>query len=146
MSTFASQAGAPSGGGVATLSGKVTLLLPPKVKIDPGGSVVFIPGLTVSAPAPASPGSVTSRDKRFDPRILAVSSGTRVKFPNVDSIYHNAFSLSPGNTFDMGLYRKGASKDVVLKNPGIVRVYCNIHPDMAASVIVSVIASPPAPP
>lgn len=132
-STFASQA-APASSGGATLSGKVTLLLPPKVKIDPGGSVVWIPGLTVNAPA--APNSVTSRDKRFDPRVLAVPAGTRVKFPNVDSIYHNAFSLSPGNTFDMGLYRKGASRDVVMQNPGIVRVYCNIHPDMAASVVV----------
>ena len=133
VAAFASQAPPVSGSG-ATLSGKVTLLLPPKVKIDPGGSVVWIPGLIVNAPA--APNSVTSRDKRFDPRILAVAAGTRVKFPNVDSIYHNAFSLSPGNTFDMGLYRKGASRDVVMKNPGIVRVYCNIHPDMAASVVV----------
>ncbi len=133
MSAFASQV-APAGGG-ATLSGKITLLLPPKVKIDPGGSVVWIPGLTLSTP-PRSANSVTSRDKRFDPRILAVPAGTRVNFPNVDSIYHNAFSLSPGNSFDMGLYRKGASRDVVMKNPGIVRVYCNIHPDMAASVVV----------
>ena len=135
MSASASQVAPPPSGGASTLSGKITLLLPPKVKIDPGGSVVWIPGLTVSAPAgPAN--SVTSKDKRFDPRVLAVPKGTRVRFPNVDSIYHNAFSLSPGNTFDMGLYRKGASRDVVMKNPGIVRVYCNIHPDMAASVVV----------
>jgi hypothetical protein len=126
--------GAPSSSAGSTLSGRITLLLPPRVKIDPGGSVVWIPGLTVNAPPP--PAAVTSKDKRFDPRILAVPAGTRVKFPNVDSIYHNAFSLSPGNAFDMGLYRKGASRDVVLKNPGIVRVYCNIHPDMAASVVV----------
>ncbi len=122
-------------GEAAELSGRVTLILPPKVQIDPGGSVVWIPGLAVEATAMSAP-SVTSKGKRFDPRILAVPSGTRVKFPNLDSIYHNAFSLSPGNTFDMGLYRKGASRDVVLKSPGIVRIYCNIHPDMAASVVV----------
>lgn len=133
-STFASQLSSPSG--TAVLSGRVTLLLPPKARIDPGGSVVWIPGLNVASPAPGASVAVTSREKRFDPRILAVSSGTRVKFPNVDSIYHNAFSLSPGNKFDMGLYRKGASRDFVMKNPGIVRVYCNIHPDMAASVVV----------
>lgn len=135
VSAFAAQVGPAQGGGASILSGKVSLLLPPKVQIDPGGSVVWIPGLAVS-PAPPSAPSVTSRDKRFDPRILAVSAGTRVKFPNVDSIYHNAFSLSPGNAFDVGLYRRGASRDVVMKNPGIVRVYCNIHPDMAASVVV----------
>lgn len=120
----------------AVLSGRVSLLLPPKVKIDPGGSVIWIPGLTVASSASAAPPSVTSKDKRFDPRILAVSSGTKVAFPNSDSIYHNAFSLSPSNKFDMGLYRKGASRDFVMRNPGIVRIYCNIHPDMAASVVV----------
>ena len=135
LSASASQVTPPSISGASTLAGKITLLLPPKVKIDPGGSVVWIPGLTVSTPT-ASLNSVTSKDKRFDPRVLAVSAGTRVRFPNVDPIYHNAFSLSPGNTFDVGLYRKGASRDVVMRNPGIVRVYCNIHPDMAASVVV----------
>lgn len=134
VTAFASQVAALAASGAA-LGGKVTLLLPPKVKIDPGGSVIWIPGLTLSAPATAAH-SVTSRDKRFDPRVLAVPAGTKVTFPNVDSIYHNAFSLSPGNTFDVGLYRKGAARDVVMKNPGIVRVYCNIHPDMAASVVV----------
>lgn len=126
---------APAQGALATLSGRVTLLLPPKVEIDPGGSVVWIPGLKIPT-APAARFEVTSRDKRFDPRILAVPAGAQVRFPNVDSIYHNAFSLSPGNSFDMGLYRKGASREVVLKTPGVVRVYCNIHPDMAASVVV----------
>lgn len=124
---------APASG--AVLSGRVSLLLPPKVKVDPGGSVVWIPGLNLKERGPAA-NSVTSRGKRFDPRILAVPAGTRVSFPNVDAIYHNAFSLTPGNAFDMGLYRKGASREVVLRNPGIVHVYCNIHPDMAASVVV----------
>lgn len=135
-SMFASNPAPARASGTAVLAGRVSLLLPPKVKIDPGGSVVWIPGLTVASPAGGAVPAVTSKDKRFDPRILAVSSGTRVAFPNVDSIYHNAFSLSPGNAFDMGLYRKGASRDFVMKNPGIVRVYCNIHPDMAASVVV----------
>lgn len=117
------------------LSGRVTLLLPPAVKVDPGGIVVWIPGVTVSSPGPSSR-SVTSKDKRFEPRVLAVSRGTQVTFPNVDSIYHNAFSLSPGNAFDVGLYRRGASRDATFNTPGVVRVYCNIHPDMAASVVV----------
>jgi plastocyanin len=134
-STFASQLVPSAGAAAAALSGRVSILLPPKVEMDPGGSVVWIPGLKV-AENPARPYEVTSKNKRFEPRILAVPNGTRVTFPNVDSIYHNAFSLSPGNKFDMGLYRKGASRDVVLKSPGIVHVYCNIHPDMAASVVV----------
>lgn len=120
----------------AELSGRVSLLLPPSMKLDPGGTVVWIPGVSLSNSEAAPTPSMASKDKRFDPRILVVSAGTKVRIPNLDPIYHNAFSLSPGNAFDMGLYRKGASRDVALKNPGIVRVYCNIHPDMAASVVV----------
>jgi plastocyanin len=105
------------------------------LKVDPGGSVVWIPGLSIAAP-----GAFELRSRRAASGSIPASSrftaGTRVSFPNVDAIYHNAFSLSPGNTFDMGLYRKGASRDVVMKNPGIVHVYCNIHPDMASSVVV----------
>lgn len=120
--------------GVAELTGRVRLVLPENAKADATGIVVWLPGLRVdAAPAPAL---MSSKDKRFEPRILAVAAGSSVRFPNLDSIYHNAFSLSPGNTFDMGLYRKGASRDIALKTPGIVRVYCNIHPEMAASVVV----------
>lgn len=97
-------------------------------------AVLWIPGGPPS-PAPARP-TITSRDKRFEPHVLAVPKGTAVSFPNVDKIFHNAFSLTPGSTFDLGLYRSGASKDVVLEKPGLVRVYCNIHPKMAAYVMV----------
>lgn len=129
------EAAQPVAGG-AELSGRVTLLLPPSIKVDPGGIVVWIPGLSIGAPPPSRP-SVTSRDKRFEPRTLVVPTGTRVTFPNVDAIYHNAFSLSPGNAFDLGLYRKGASREATLGKPGIVRVYCNIHPEMASAIVVT---------
>ena len=131
----ASMAGSQTApGGTATLSGRVTLLLPAKSKVDPDGSVVWIPGLRLAGTNPAA--TMASHEKRFEPRVVAVPAGSRVSFPNVDPIYHNAFSLSPGNSFDMGLYRKGASRETILKNPGVVRVYCNIHPEMAASVVV----------
>ena len=119
----------------ADLSGIVSLLLPPAVKVDPGGIVIWIPGVSVLSPAASSP-SITSKDKRFDPRIIAVTRGAKISFPNVDSIYHNAFSLSPGNAFDAGLYRKGASRATTFNATGIVHIYCNIHPDMVASVVV----------
>ena len=135
VSASASTSTSTSTSTTTDLTGRVTLTLPPSVKLDAGGTVVWIPGLTVDAPEPVR-STMTSKDKRFDPRILAVSAGASIRLPNMDSIYHNAFSLSPGNTFDLGLYRKGASRDVLLKVPGIVRVYCNIHPEMAASVVV----------
>ncbi len=80
--------------------------------------------------------AMTSRDKQFEPRTVAVVVGETLTFPNVDDIMHNVFSLTKGNRFDLGLYKSGASKDFVFANPGLVRVYCNIHPQMSAFVHV----------
>ncbi len=81
--------------------------------------------------------TIRSRNKAFEPRVAAVLAGTTVTFPNLDDIMHNVFSLSKGNRFDLGLYKSGAQKDFVLQNPGLVRVYCNIHPQMSAFVHVT---------
>ena len=59
-----------------------------------------------------------------------------VDFPNVDPIYHNVFSVSGGNRFDLGLYRSGSSKSQKFDETGLVRVYCNIHPQMVGFVMV----------
>jgi hypothetical protein len=79
---------------------------------------------------------MSSRDKRFEPRVLAVPKGAKVTFPNYDKIFHNVFSLSEASQFDLGLYRNGASRTTSFETPGVVRVYCNIHPQMAAYVVV----------
>lgn len=79
---------------------------------------------------------MTSEGKRFLPHVVAVPAGETVDFPNVDRIFHNAFSVSPGNQFDLGLYRKGASKSHTFTTPGVVHIYCNIHQDMAGYVLV----------
>lgn len=68
--------------------------------------------------------------------MIAVPSGTTVSFPNYDRIYHNAFSRTPGSEFDLGLYRGGASRDKRFATAGLVRVFCNIHAEMAAYVLV----------
>jgi plastocyanin len=105
--------------------------------VPAGQAVVWIPGLGNPRDVrPASTPAMSSRNKRFDPRILAVPVGTPVVFPNFDKIFHNVFSLSEKNRFDLGLYRNGASKSATFENPGVVRVYCNIHPQMAAFVVV----------
>ena len=74
--------------------------------------------------------------KRFDPRVVAVRKNATVEFPNADPIYHNVFSVSGANRFDLGLYRSGASKSKKFDEPGLVRVYCNIHPQMVGFVMV----------
>ena len=80
--------------------------------------------------------SMSQKGKAFVPNILVVERGTRVDFPNSDPIFHNVFSLSPGNSFDLGSYNQGQSKSVVMQQPGLVSVYCNIHPQMIGFILV----------
>ncbi len=89
--------------------------------------------------APKKPGgtfSMTTRSKTFLPHVLAVPTGSTVSFPNEDPISHNLFSLTPGHTFDLGLYRKGPGKTHKFDTPGVVNIYCNVHPNMSAVVHV----------
>jgi hypothetical protein len=65
-----------------------------------------------------------------------VPVGATVEFPNDDPIAHNAFSLTRENQFDLGLYKKPKSASWTFDKPGVVRVYCNIHPQMSAIVVV----------
>ena len=74
--------------------------------------------------------------KTFEPRMLVVPVGSKVRFPNQDPILHNAFSVSGGNAFDVGLYGRGPGKTVTFKEAGLVRVFCNVHQKMAAYVLV----------
>src|SRR6185295_13385292 len=70
--------------------------------------------------------------KAFQPRVLAIPTGSTVQFPNDDPVFHNIFSLNPPEPFDLGLYQAGSSKSQTFKEPGVYRVYCNIHPQMSA--------------
>lgn len=119
----------------ATLTGSVTLVSGGKRRADASNAIVWIEG----APRATSGGPKTEMiqaSKRFRPHVLAVSKNTTVQFPNTDPIYHNVFSVSGGNRFDLGLYRSGASKSKKFEETGLVRVYCNIHPQMVGFVMV----------
>jgi len=74
---------------------------------------------------------------RFQPRLLVVTRGQRVALPNDDAIYHNVFSFSQPNAFDLGLYPQGESRSVVLRHPGVVRTYCSIHESMSGTILVA---------
>jgi len=76
------------------------------------------------------------RDETFLPHVLPIVVGTAVDFPNDDSTYHNVFSLSKTKTFNLGRYAAGKSKSVIFDQPGIVRVFCDIHSHMNAFIIV----------
>jgi plastocyanin len=76
------------------------------------------------------------RNLTFAPRVLAVQVGTKVEFPNHDRVFHNVFSFRDGKRFDLGLYPVGAVKTIPFDRPGLSRVFCNIHPGMAAYIMV----------
>ena len=76
------------------------------------------------------------RNERFVPHVLAIVAGTWVDFPNDDKTYHNVFSLSKTQEFNLGRYAAGHSKAVRFENPGIVRVFCEIHSHMSAFILV----------
>jgi plastocyanin len=120
----------------ASVRGTVTITGKKSEALDPSRAVVWLEG---RAAPPAVPAKVvmTTRGKKFTPEVLVLPAGSEVLFPNEDSIQHNAFSSSEGNRFDVGLYGPGPGKEVVMRTPGVVRVYCNVHPQMAAFVIVT---------
>lgn len=79
---------------------------------------------------------IVQRNETFVPRVVAVPVGSVVAFPNADPIYHNVFSLSRARAFNLGRYPRGQSKEERFDKPGIVRVFCDIHSHMSATVIV----------
>ena len=72
----------------------------------------------------------------FIPHVLPIVKGSTVRFPNQDPIFHNVFSLSGTRTFDLGRYPKGDSRSIVFEEAGIVPVFCHLHSDMSAIILV----------
>jgi plastocyanin len=100
--------------------------------------VIYLEG---AAPAAATGGTaapqVQQLDRRFMPDLVVVPVGSTVSFPNMDPIFHNIYSLSKPRTFDLGSYDKGETRKVVFPKPGIVDIYCHLHPNMSATIVVT---------
>ena len=79
---------------------------------------------------------ITQKNRKFVPDLVAVTVGGSVAFPNADSFLHNVFSQSPERKFDLGSFKKGESKTKDFTTLGVIDVYCNIHPEMAATILV----------
>jgi plastocyanin len=104
---------------------------------DFSGVVVSLEDITHPAAAiPEKHAVMLQKNKMFTPHVLPVLAGTKIDFPNADPIFHNAFSTYSGQIFDVGLYPPGTSRTVRFQRPGIVRVFCNIHPTMSAIILV----------
>jgi len=109
-----------------------------RVSIPGGEPVTYVYVENILAPAIRGQRKVIEQSgKKFAPNWAVVQRGTAIEFPNRDNIYHNVFSLTPGNAFDLGLYNSdGEPKAHTFTEAGPVDIYCNIHPQMAASVLV----------
>lgn len=104
---------------------------------DLGDAVVYLEGAATAATA-AAPDTVeiAITDKAYAPHVVVVPLGSTVRFPNHDPFNHNVFSVTEPNSFDLGLYGRGETKSQTFMHPGLVRVYCNVHPRMVAYVLV----------
>jgi plastocyanin len=100
---------------------------------------IYLEGPEPAGPAPDAHGplEVQQADRRFGPDFVVIPAGSAVAFANMDPIFHNVYSLSKAKSFDLGNYDRGKSRSVTFQKPGIVEVYCHLHPNMAATVVVT---------
>jgi plastocyanin len=120
-----------AGGGVGSVTGRV------QSKTGTIKDAYVYVDMVKGAPARGHSLEIRQKDKQFSPQVAVVQRGTTVVFPNMDAIFHNVFSPSGKNSFDLGSYRSGDTpRSVVLTTPGVVEVFCNIHARMNAMVLV----------
>jgi hypothetical protein len=121
----------------ATVHGKVSVIHSSKGEHTSAEVVVWLtPNQPLRLPPPPTGTMLAQRNKSFSPHVLAVMQGTEVEFPNRDPYFHNVFSIYQGKPFDLGLYESGSSKRIKFVRPGVSYIFCNIHPEMSAAVVV----------
>lgn len=127
------------GASAATISGHIDLTSEGKnLRAEEARDAVvyFRPTLPPKVRPAATPLAMGTRHKQFVPRVLPITVGSRIRFPNEDPILHNAFSTSKDNAFDVGLYGEGEGQTITFEHAGYVRVYCNVHHSMVGHILV----------
>jgi plastocyanin len=103
-------------------------------------AVVFVEKVPAAVdstlPMPSGPHALAQKGQMFVPRVVAIPAGGSVDFPNEDPIYHNVFSPSPARRFDLGKYPRGQSRRVFFPRHGVINVFCDIHSNMEAFILV----------
>jgi plastocyanin len=98
--------------------------------------VVFLQDGPRPASLPATRARIVQENETFVPRVVAITRGSTVDFPNADPFFHDVFSLSRSGTFDLGSYPRGQTRSQQFRRAGLVKVYCHIHSHMSASIMV----------
>lgn len=121
------------------VNGRIRLLGKSGEILDSSGVIINLQPVTTIPleKKPAKEHFISMVDKTYTPAVLTVKTEDTLSFINGDKIKHNVFSSSGDNTFDLGTYGTGKTRGIKLGNSGVVKVYCNIHPEMAAFVNVS---------
>jgi plastocyanin len=101
---------------------------------EPKAVVVYLTGF--AEPPPKTVVTIEQHDRRFQPALVAITAGQTIEFPNGDPFMHNVFSNSGQRKFDLGSYPKGESRSRVFPDTGVIDVYCNVHPEMSATILV----------
>jgi hypothetical protein len=117
--------------------GRVALALAEIDLASVGPIAVYLEPVDPAMPLPPiAPGLIRQRDAQFLPGFSIAPAGAEIQVLNDDDIFHNVFSFSGANAFDLGLYPRGESRTVRLLHPGEVHVYCSIHESMSALILV----------
>lgn len=112
--------------------GTIEVTRPSDVPTSP--VLVYVVGFT--EPAPSAPTEVKQIGKRFIPELIAVTARGSVTFPNGDPFLHNVFSPTSERSFDLGSYKRGDTRARSFPKPGVIDIYCNLHPEMSATLVV----------
>lgn len=87
--------------------------------------------------APPRRARLDQRNLAFVPRVLVVSPGSTVEFPNSDPVMHNVFHPGAGeDAFDLGTYSSAEAKSVRFDRAGFFVVLCHVHPEMVGYIAV----------
>jgi plastocyanin len=108
-------------------------------RADASQVAVWLTPLDAAAAATTSKAGtaqLVQHNKSFEPHVLVVQVGSLIEFPNKDPFFHNIFSMYDGKRFDLGLYEAGTTRSVRFDRPGVSFLFCNIHAEMSAVVIV----------
>jgi plastocyanin len=128
----------------STVTAQVSIARPGHLRKTGGGAVdasqvavwlTPLDGASVPFAAVKAP-ELIQRNKSFEPHVIVVQVGTVVLFPNKDPLFHNIFSMYDGKRFDLGLYEAGTTRSVRFDRPGVSYLFCNIHAEMSAVVVV----------
>jgi plastocyanin len=106
---------------------------------DIRGAVIYLEPREKVVPVSDAPGMrsrvVAMHGREFQPHVAIVLAGGSVAFPNQDPFSHNVFSNVDLGPFDLGLYRRGATRTAMFGRPGVYPIYCNIHSMMVSFVV-----------